>query len=96
MDTRDDPDSDLDGARSSEIPQKASSASPRPPILRPEVQSPRSLDNLFGAFGNGLPDVVRRARGFYERHPTLVKTVGTLFVAAMTRRLYRGRRGGWL
>ena len=93
MEIREDPDSDRDGARSTEIPQEGPPASPRPPILRPEVQSPRSLENPFG---NGLSDVVRRARGFYERHPTLVKTAGTLLLAAMTRRLYRGRRGGWL
>jgi hypothetical protein len=94
MEARETRKSDRDGAIAPEIEPSGPPASPRPPILRPEVHSPRA-DSLLGALGHGLPDIVRRARGFYERHPTLVKTVGTVLLAAMTRRLYRGRRGGW-
>ena len=70
-----------------------SSASPRPPVLTPEVESRSDLDSAFGALSKGFPDVIQRARGFYTRHPTLVKTVGTVFVAAIARRLFRGRPG---
>ena len=69
------------------------SVSPRPPILTPEVESRSDLDSPFGALANGLPDVIQRAKGFYTRHPTLVKTVGTVFAAAIARRLFRGRPG---
>ena len=67
---------------------------PQRTILRPEVQSPSQANTALGSLGNALPDMMRRAQGFYARHPTLVKTVGTLFVAAMARRLTRGRWGG--
>ena len=70
------------------------SVSPRPPILTPEVESRSDLDSPFGALANGLPDVIQRAKGFYARHPTLVKTVGTVFAAAIARSvLFRGRPG---
>jgi hypothetical protein len=69
------------------------SASPRPPVLTPEVESRSDLDSPFGALSKSLPDVIERAKGFYTRHPTLVKTVGTVFVAAIARRLFRGRPG---
>ena len=51
------------------------------------------MDDPLGALTKGLPDVIQRAKGFYTRHPTLVKTVGTVFVAAIARRLFRGRPG---
>jgi hypothetical protein len=94
MEARGNSENARDVSTPSEIQPKGSS-SPRSTILQPEVQSPKPLDGLLGSLGQGLPDVLRRARGFYERHPTLVKAVGTVLLAAMTRRLYRGRRGGW-
>ena len=65
----------------------------RPPVVTPEVEPRSDLDDPLGALAKGLPDVIQRAKGFYTRHPTLVKTVGTVFVAAIARRLFRGRPG---
>jgi hypothetical protein len=65
----------------------------RPPVVTPEVESRSDMDDPLGALAKGLPDVIQRAKGFYARHPTLVKTVGTVFVAAIARRLFRGRPG---
>ena len=65
----------------------------RPPVATPEVEPRSDLDDPLGALAKGLPDVIQRAKGFYTRHPTLVKTVGTVFVAAIARRLFRGRPG---
>ena len=69
------------------------SARRRPPVVTPEVEPRRDMDDPLGALAKGLPDVIQRAKGFYTRHPTLVKTVGTVFVAAIARRLFRGRPG---
>ena len=96
METPEDPVRDGEGEIASGTEQRGSSSTSRSPVLRPEVQSPRSLENLLGSLGAGLPDLLQRARGFYDRHPRLVKSAGALLLAAMTRRLYRGRRGGWL
>ena len=38
----------------------------------------------------GWPELVRRAKDFYTRHPTLVKTAGVVAAAAIARRLFRG------
>jgi len=38
----------------------------------------------------GWPELVRRAKDFYSRHPTLVKTAGVVAAAAIARRLFRG------
>ena len=70
-----------------------SSANPRPPVFTPEVESRSDLDGTFGPLSKGFPEVIQRAKEFYTRHPTLVKTVGTVFVAALARRLFRGRPG---
>jgi hypothetical protein len=97
METREeDRDRYEDGSTSSDLDsiQREPSASPRPPILQPEVLESRSdVENPLGALTRGLPDVIQRAKGFYARHPTLVKAVGTVFVAAIARRLFRGRPG---
>jgi hypothetical protein len=41
----------------------------------------------------GWPELVRRAKDFYAKHPTLVKTAGVVAAAAIARRLFRGRPG---
>ena len=69
------------------------SARRRSPVVTPEVEPRSDMDDPLGALAKGLPDVIQRAKGFYTRHPTLVKTVGTVFVAAIARRLFRGRPG---
>ena len=71
-------------------------ASERPAVLRPDVVSGGDRgepQNPLDMFGKGLPDVMQRAKGFYAKHPTLVKTLGTVAVAAIARRLFRGRPG---
>ena len=82
-----------DGAPAAGSGSTESSGSPRPPVLTPEVESRSDLNGAFGALSKGFPEVIQRAKEFYTRHPTLVKTVGTVFVAALARRLFRGRPG---
>lgn len=69
----------------------------RPPVLRPEVVTrggvENHVENPFDGLARGLPDVVQRAKGFYSKHPTLVKAIGTVVVAGIARRLFRGRPG---
>jgi hypothetical protein len=90
MDMRDEnPELSVDETPQSRNP--APSGDRRPPILTPEVESRGGMDSPFGAIAKSFPDVIQRARGFYTRHPTLVKTVGTVFAAALARRLFRGR-----
>jgi hypothetical protein len=64
-----------------------------PPLVENRV--PNELgENAFGAFTKeSLTDIIQRAKGFYAKHPTLVKTLGTLAAAAIARRLFRGRPG---
>ena len=97
MDDREEFEETADQYRSGATPRPAGrtepSANERPPVLRPDVMSREDLQNPFGALSKGLPDVIERAKGFYAKHPTLVKTVGTVFVAAIARRLFRGRPG---
>ena len=64
---------------------------------RPLVENrvPNELgENAFGPLTKeSLPDIIQKAKGFYAKHPTLVKTLGTLAAAAIARRLFRGRPG---
>ena len=67
--------------------------SPRPPILSRE-RAPGRAENALDALNRDrFPDIIQRAKDFYARHPTLVKVVGTVAVAALARRLFRGRPG---
>ncbi len=79
------------GKTSSESRSARPSGSRRPPILTPEVQLPSDANTSFGEMAKALPDMIQKARGFYARHPTLVKTLGTVFAAAIARRFFRGR-----
>ena len=65
----------------------------RPPVLKPEVVTRGGVENPFDGLAKGLPDVLQRAKGFYSRHPTLVKAIATVVVAGIARRLFRGRPG---
>ncbi len=69
------------------------SADNRPPVLKPDVVTRGGVENPFDGLAKGLPDLVQRARGFYSKHPTLVKAIGTVVVAGIARRLFRGRPG---
>ena len=65
----------------------------RPPVLKPEVVTRGGVENPFDGLAKGLPDMLQRAKGFYSKHPTLVKAIGTVVVAGIARRLFRGRPG---
>ncbi len=54
------------------------------------TRSPLTVDTIAR---EGWPELVRRAKDFYARHPTLVKTAGVVAAAAIARRLFRGRPG---
>jgi hypothetical protein len=93
MDIREEYEENPDRYRNGATEETEPSASPQPPILKPEIESPRDLESPFGSLAKSFPDVIQKAKGFYARHPTLVKAVGTVFVAAIARRLFRGRPG---
>ena len=54
----------------------------------PPAQS--AIEKVDTIAREGWPDLVRRAKDFYTRHPTLVKTAGVVAAAAIARRLFRG------
>ncbi len=92
MDTREEnPDHEPVGA-SKDI-KGADPSAARRHVLTPEVEPRSDFESPFGALARGLPEVIEKAKDFYSRHPTLVKAVGTVFVAAIARRLFRGRPG---
>jgi hypothetical protein len=97
MDDRDEFEETVDQYRSGTPSTPSGSREPytgeRPPVLRPDVVSRPDLDSPFDALTKGFPDVIQKAKGFYARHPTLVKALGTVAVAAIARRLFRGRPG---
>jgi hypothetical protein len=81
------------GASSSPSAGSEPSASVRRPLGESRVSS-EVAENAFAAFTKeSLSDIIQKAKGFYARHPTLVKTLGTLAAAAIARRLFRGRPG---
>ena len=95
MDDREEFEETADQYRSAASPSGRTEpyADERPPVLRPDVVSRGDLENPFDAFAKGFPDVLQKAKVFYAKHPTLVKTLGTIAVAAIARRLFRGRPG---
>ena len=97
MDDREEFEETVDQYRSG-VPSSSSGrpepyAGERPPVLRPDVMSRRDTERPFDALTRGFPDVIQRAKGFYSKHPTLVKAIGTVVVAGIARRLFRGRPG---
>jgi hypothetical protein len=52
--------------------------------------APSAIEKVDTIAREGWPDLVRRAKDFYTRHPTLVKTAGVVAAAAIARRLFRG------
>ena len=57
----------------------------------PPAQS--AIEKVDTIAREGWPELVRRAKDFYAKHPTLVKTAGVVAAAAIARRLFRGRPG---
>ena len=56
----------------------------------PKAQEPTAIDKVDTIAREGWPELVRRAKDFYSKHPTLVKTAGVVAAAAIARRLFRG------
>lgn len=69
-----------------------------PPTLaqNPEAASPEDVGRVAAYTKDNHSEVFNRAMGFYAEHPTLVKVMGTLAVAAIAKRLAGGRRPGLL
>ncbi len=97
MDHREELEAAEDFYGSSASPSPSAGNEPYANVHRPPVESRVSregAENAFGAFTkDNLPDIIQKAKGFYAKHPTLVKTLGTLAAAAIARRLFRGRPG---
>ena len=62
----------------------------------PQDATPQEVGRVAAYTKDNHPDAFHRAMGFYAEHPTLVKVMGTLAVAAIARRLAGGRRPGLL
>jgi hypothetical protein len=62
----------------------------------PQEASPQDVGKVAAYAKDNQPDLFHKAMGFYAEHPVLVKTMGTLAVAAIARRLAGGRRPGLL
>jgi len=60
----------------------------------PQAASPQDVAKVAAYAKDNRPDLFHKAMGFYAEHPMLVKTMGTLAVAAIARRLAGGRRPG--
>jgi hypothetical protein len=63
---------------------------PPAPVVEPTQSALEKVDTIAR---EGWPELVRRAKDFYAKHPTLVKTAGVVAAAAIARRLFRGRPG---
>jgi len=57
---------------------------------KPKTRAETAIDKVDTIAREGWPDLVRRAKDFYSKHPTLVKTAGVVAAAAIARRLFRG------
>jgi hypothetical protein len=60
----------------------------------PQNASPQDVAKVAAYAKDNRPDLFHKAMGFYAEHPMLVKTMGTLAVAAIAKRLAGGRRPG--
>jgi hypothetical protein len=62
----------------------------------PQAASPQDVAKVAAYAKDERPDLFHKAMEFYAEHPVLVKTMGTLAVAAIAKRLAGGRRPGLL
>jgi hypothetical protein len=60
----------------------------------PQTASPQDVGKVAAYAKDNRPEVFHKAMEFYAEHPMLVKTMGTLAVAAIAKRLAGGRRPG--
>jgi len=69
-------------------PQSIDKVEPGGLPYTPPVQS--AIEKVDTIAREGWPELVRRAKDFYSKHPTLVKTAGVVAAAAIARRIFRG------
>lgn len=60
----------------------------------PQEASPQDVGKVAAYAKDNRPEIFHKAMEFYAEHPMLVKTMGTLAVAAIAKRLAGGRRPG--
>jgi hypothetical protein len=63
-------------------------------VQNPQNATPQDVAKVAGYTKDNNPDLFHEAMGFYAEHPTLVKVMGTMAIAAIAQRLSGGRRPG--
>ena len=62
----------------------------------PQAATPEDVGKVAAYTKENRPDLFHQAMSFYAEHPTLVKVMGTVAIAAIARNLAGGRRPGLL
>jgi hypothetical protein len=62
----------------------------------PQSASPQDVGKVAAYTKENQPDLFHQAMSFYAQHPTLVKVMGTMAIAAIAKNLAGGRRPGML
>jgi hypothetical protein len=60
----------------------------------PQAASPQDVGKVAAYTKENRPDLFHQAMSFYAQHPTLVKVMGTMAIAAIAKNLAGGRRPG--
>jgi hypothetical protein len=59
----------------------------------PQAATPEEVGKIAAYAKQERPDVFHQAMGFYAKHPTLVKVLGTLAISAIAKNLFTKRPG---
>jgi hypothetical protein len=59
----------------------------------PQQASPEEVGKIAAYAKEERPDVFHQAMGFYAKHPTLVKVLGTMAIAAIAKNLFQKQPG---
>lgn len=59
----------------------------------PQAATPEEVGKVAAYVKQERPDVFHQAMGFYAKHPTLVKVLGTLAISAIAKNLFTKRPG---
>jgi len=59
----------------------------------PQAATPEEVGKVAAYAKQERPDVFHQAMGFYAKHPTLVKVLGTLAISAIAKNLFTKRPG---
>ncbi len=62
----------------------------------PQSARPQDVGKVAAYTKENRPDLFHQAMSFYAQHPTLVKVMGTVAIAAIAKNLAGGRRPGML